>query len=629
MPTPDPGARGLPFVRRAASDGSGITFAETADAERRPRPTVGGNRLRLNRAMVHAASHPDDFERSRDARARHHVLFAWTAALLALAIALVPANAAAAGVAIQTVCTITVNSADEKEALRRHLPADRFRFVELVEKGRPDWLASARKQNLRCDVLVISGHFDGGIDGGNEFFSEQVEAREFLPVAEMERASCSADDHGIFANLKEVYLFGCNTLNPESFRNGVGEIERSLMRSGQTRADAARSARALALRHGDGSRDRMRQIFPDVPAIYGFSSVAPLGPAAGSLLAGYLKAGGAAEFGSGRQSQRLLAHFGKTSLAVASGIRAGDPLVPHRQDICGFTDERRSTAEKLAFAQNVLARDPTEVRLFLNRLEALEGELTAEEREAPQVQEALRAIAADEPSRDRFLAFARDTEQPSVRARMVGLARQLGWLDDDGEIAEQMAMIDARLAAPDLGVPDVDLVCSLNDDRRLDTEIVRLDSTRWRPRTVAQSGVLACLGDRERRAAMREALISQREEDVRIAQVYYRYRPVDDPSELRAIATGIGRIRDADTQVRALNTLGAHRLSDPVTLEALARLFPSAETAGVQSAIAGVLIRANYHVLERSDLLNTLTQHQLRASGQTLVDVLIRRLRQQ
>jgi hypothetical protein len=154
-------------------------------------------------------------------------------------------------------------------------------------------------------------------------------------------------------------------------------------------------------------------------------------------------------------------------------------------------------------------------------------------------------------------------------------------------------------------------VCSLNDDRRLDAEILRLDSTRWRPRTVAQSGVLACLGDRERRAAMREALISQRDEDVRIAQVYYRYRPVDDPSELRAIATGIGRIRDADTQVRALNTLGAHRLSDPVTLEALARLFPSAETAGVQSAIAGVLIRANYHVLERSDLLNTLTQHQL------------------
>jgi hypothetical protein len=560
------------------------------------------------------------------AASRPHAILTGVAVLFALACALVPANAAAAPV--QTVCTITVNSADEKEALRRHLPADRFRFVELVEKGRPDWLASAREQGIRCDVLVISGHFDGGIDGGNEFFSERVEAREYLAVAEMERASCSADDHGIFANLKEVYLFGCNTLNPESFKNGAGEIERSLMRTGQSRAEAARLARALAARHGDGSRDRMRQIFPDVPAIYGFSSTAPLGPAAGALLAGYLRSGGAAEFGSGRPSPRLLAHFGKTSLAVASGIRAGDPLVPHRQDICSFADERRSMAEKLAFVHSLLARDPVEVRLFLDRIEALEGELSAEERATPQVQDALRAIAADAASRDRFLAFARETDQPAVRTRMVGLARQFGWLDDDGEIAEQMAMIDARLASPDLGPADVDLVCSLNDDRRLDTEILRLDSTRWRPRTVAQSGVLACLGDRERRAAMREALVSQREEDVRIAQVYYRYRPVDDPSELRAIATGIGKIRDADLQVRALDTLAAHRLSDPVTLEALAKLFPAAETPGVQSAIAGVLIRANYHVLERGELLDTLTQHRLRGSGQSIVDVLIRRLRQ-
>ena len=43
----------------------------------------------------------------------------------------------------QTVCTITVNSADEKEAFRRYLPESKYRFVELVERGRPDWLASA------------------------------------------------------------------------------------------------------------------------------------------------------------------------------------------------------------------------------------------------------------------------------------------------------------------------------------------------------------------------------------------------------------------------------------------------------------------------------------------------------
>ena len=50
-----------------------------------------------------------------------------------------------------------------------------------------DWLESACRQGVRCDVLVISGHYDGG----NEFFSDQLDVREFLPVNEMERVSCS------------------------------------------------------------------------------------------------------------------------------------------------------------------------------------------------------------------------------------------------------------------------------------------------------------------------------------------------------------------------------------------------------------------------------------------------------
>ena len=126
---------------------------------------------------------------------------------------------------------------------------------------------------------------------------------------------------------------------------------------------------------------------------------------------------------------------------------------------------------------------------------------------------------------------------------------------------------------------------------------------------------------------MLAALTSPRDEDVRIAQVYLRHRPIDNPRDLRLVAQGITEMQNADVQVRALDTLAAHRLSDPVTIEALAKLFSSAETAGVQSAIAGVLIRANYHVLEPGELLQTLTQHRLRASGQNIVDVLIRRLR--
>jgi hypothetical protein len=68
-------------------------------------------------------------------------------------------------------------------------------------------------------------------------------------------------------------------------------------------------------------------------------------------------------------------------------------------------------------------------------------------------------------------------------------------------------------------------------------------------------------------------------------------------------------------------------LSDPGTLEQLAQLFPVAESVGVQNAIASVLLRADYHAIDRPELAHTLRQHRLKSSdGENMIDVLIRRL---
>src|SRR5499427_10285469 len=163
-----------------------------------------------------------------------------SAALFVLAASLAVTGTSQARGEQKTVCTITVNSANEKEAFRRNLPADKYRFVELVEKGRPDWLASACQQGTRCDVLVISGHYDGR----DVFYSDQPGAREFLPVDEMERASCSRSCSGLFSQLKEVYLFGCNTLNPEVASSISTQIERSLAKSVSSSSYAERMSRA-------------------------------------------------------------------------------------------------------------------------------------------------------------------------------------------------------------------------------------------------------------------------------------------------------------------------------------------------------------------------------------------------
>ena len=55
----------------------------------------------------------------------------------------------------------------------------------------------------------------------------------------MERVSCSDSCPGLFSQLKEVYLFGCNTLNAEAVKSASAEVARSLVRSGHSAADAA------------------------------------------------------------------------------------------------------------------------------------------------------------------------------------------------------------------------------------------------------------------------------------------------------------------------------------------------------------------------------------------------------
>ena len=521
-----------------------------------------------------------------------------------------------------TVCSITVNSEDEREAFRRHLPADRYEFVELVERGRPDWLATACRQGVRCDVLVISGHYDGG----NEFFSDRLEASEYLPVDEMERVSCSDSCPGLFSQLKEVYLFGCNTLNAEPLRSASGEIGRSLVRAGHSEAEAARLSRALGARHGESSRDRMRQVFPGVPVIYGFSSTAPVGPTAAALLDRYFQGGGGASVASGRASGRLIEQFRAHAMVSVRGVRASDAGAAHRQDVCRFADDRLSNAQRLAFVHELLGRDMAEVRMFLDRIEEQVASLDEAERMAPATAAALGAIARDREARERFLAFARDADQPAVRARMLALSRELGWLTREEERAELMALIGERLEWGPVGPGEVDLVCALNQDRALDPERRRLTRAQGVADPAAHAAILACLGSAEGHARTLRGLTGP-DEDARISQVYLRHRPIADVNELRAVTSEVALMRNPAGQIRALDTLAGHRLSDPVSIEALVRLFQGTDSAGVQAAIAGVLIRSEIDESRKVDIEMTLRRHRLASGGgEGLVDVLIRRL---
>ncbi|HTS21344.1 MAG TPA: hypothetical protein VMN79_05975 [Casimicrobiaceae bacterium] len=540
-----------------------------------------------------------------------------------LAFALAASAAGEARAERKTVCTITINSDDERETLRRNLPEDEYRFVELVERGHPDWFASACRSGLHCDVLVVSGHFDDG----TEFYSDRPGARESLPVATLEQAACSASCSGLFAGLKEVYLFGCNTLEPAPSRLASAEIARSLVRSGHSAADADRLSRELAELHAESNRDRMRHIFKDVPVIYGFSAKAPLGARAGPALERYFRSGPDDSFGTGRTSARLLATLAPASLTATRGVSDSDPDAGVRGDMCQLVDEAPGSAHRIEFVHRLLGREMAEVRMLLDRVEAAVASLSEADRARPEVSTALAEIARDADARARYLAFARDADEASTRARMTRLAGALGWLSPAEVRAELQSMFAARLAANDLGVADVDLACSLNEDGSLDLASGRAVAGHVPPSNVASAAVLACLGDAAARPRVLHALAAGDGPEVAIAQTYLRHRPIADAAELREVAAAVLHMKMAEAQARALDALSGYRFSDPETLLGLTELFALARSIDVQRAVAGVLIRSDYRAISTPALARKLQAQRLKSpDGADVIDVLIRRL---
>jgi len=492
----------------------------------------------------------------------------------------------------KTVCTITVNSPDEKETFRRNLPKDKYEFVELVEKGRQDWLASSCGKGVQCDVLVVSGHFNAG----ETFYSDNIKTDEYLEVDELERAACSDSCPGLFSRLKEVYLFGCESLNP----------------------DATHYASA----YGESGRDRMRRIFANVPAIYGFSSSAPVGPTAAMLLGRYFASAAPGEIFTGRPSPRLLSIFSRNSMTVTSGQRDS----AQRRDICQFYDKRLAGAQKVAFVHGLMRREMPEVKSYLERIEKLFATLGEDERKSPEFAAAMGKLSADRAARDRYLDFERRTSDPATRARMIALARTLGWLSPEEHRAEMVHLVNDVVAGP-MGFVEVDLVCSLNRDGHLESELANVKVPGARSGKVATQAALACLGSREAHQGVMRALAGGDDKDIQAVQAYLRHRP-PAPEELKAVALDIARRAGSGGPPRALDTLARMHVSDREVLSELARSFASARSVNVQRAIAEVFLRSDPKALPRPELAATLRQHRLKApgGGEDLIDVLLKKL---
>jgi hypothetical protein len=542
------------------------------------------------------------------------------AALLLLALfALAGTNGASAEK--KTVCTVTVNSADEKEAFRKVLGPGQYDFVELVEHGRSDWLESACRTGVRCDVLVISGHYDGG----NEFFSDRTEAREYLPVDELERVSCNGSCPGLFSQLKEVYLFGCNSLNSEPNASVAGEVGRSLQRAGLSRAEAERTARSLAARHAESAKDRMRLIFKDVPAIYGFSAVAPLGPTAASILRRHFQAGGAGDVGTGRTSGRLLSQFSAHAMTVTSGLSPNDPLQAHRRDVCQFANDSVPPEQRANFVHKLFEREIAEARMFLGRLEKFADALPPPAQRPAALAASMDGIARDGAVRQRYLELARDADAAPTRARHDRVGRE-AWMARRQPGTEEIFR-DVR------GAPRAQRRDACRSRSRLQPQ------SRWRPSTAsispAETRTVCRTPPCSRASATRRRAIASVRARPAAAKTTYGSRKScsrivlsTSAGSCRSVMNEIAGMTSREAQMRALHALASqrpHRSCNDV--RARAPVSRAVDSAGVQTAIATVLLRSDFRSIASADVVQTLRTGRMRGNGaEDAIDVLIRRM---
>jgi hypothetical protein len=171
------------------------------------------------------------------------------------------------------------------------------------------------------------------------------------------------------------------------------------------------------------------------------------------------------------------------------------------------------------------------------------------------------------------------------------------------------------------------LFCSLNDHGVLGEARHRLQPSSQQLDRANNAAAMASLGDAAGRARVLRALTSHDDVEVQLAQVYLSHHPITDVDELRLVASGITRMPRSGAQVRALDTLARHRLSDRQSLAELARLFPTAGSVDVQRAIAAVLIRADYQAIAKPEVARVLSQNRLKSpDGADIIDILIRRL---
>lgn len=351
-----------------------------------------------------------------------------------------------------TICTMSFNSIDEKKVMKKFYSSPSDLHVELIPNSKdPNWFSNACNSGVKCDVLLLSGHF------GGMFFGEKSSST--LSLDEIEKASCQRTCGNIL-NAKQVYLMGCNTLaTKKPDHRSIEKYLSVLVQDGFPRNLAEEVVASRYVNYGLGISERMSIAFRNSKELFGFSSTGPLGVHAAPKLQKAL-------YGSSSLSlsSRLRGAFAGTSFRV---VNPNSEISGHDFDLqCGT----RSIDEPTKIDSYGKILSATDVRRHFD--------LILRNINDTAVAESLRSVQGSSPLKEKIIKLSQDIFAHSqvligARFQVMKLLKLAGIVDKETYIQKINSSLNERLASG-LDPIKLDQVCSIaQNDRSL------IFKTRW------------------------------------------------------------------------------------------------------------------------------------------------------
>ncbi len=452
---------------------------------------------------------------------------------------------AAVGEAKKNLCTVTINSNDEAQLFKSNLSPANWNFIELApaqpDKASVNWFNEACKQNIRCDILLISGHFAGSFFGSTKLR---------LSMEDLERNSCDQKCDGILKQPREVFLFGCNTLaSKEKDSRSPEEYMRVLLADGFSTVQASQIVSFRYSGFGDSYKHRMTQVFATTPRIYGFSSIGPSGLNVAPKLQNYfdLAVKNYVNYDtyvskSGIQTnKKLFSALSHTSLSQATGA------IPKMQSVdekpyCYIRSEQKSSAEKLRFIQKLFHTSGAikilpHIEDFLHRLKSDSKKLSSEDKEI------LDELATDEKLKHDLLSLLQlngDIYLP-LKTHVLNTLKNL-------DLVSNRFIADAYNELVDLNTPFTEVrrnaLCSLLGQVNIPAAVIPKE--RWLESEFINSVVCLKPNDKGIQDQIAKVIQIASDSNLKATAIWFFYSlPSDDPAIQAVLATAL---RD-DTQI--------------------------------------------------------------------------------